>query len=254
MRVGCVEYINAFPLIFPFTKYGKSVDLPTNLEFTFAIPSRLNALLQEKKLDVALTSSVEYLEGDYQLMPDFCIASREKILSVNLYTRIPLHELSGKSIGLTSHSKTSVALLKVLCHHFWQVTPHFVPLENPHENHDAFLLIGDPALQKMKFDGFETIDLAEAWYTNTHLPFVFAVFAAQKNVVTSPLHSFIEKTLAASHEHPDEIVHAAHLQSGLREEIISYYYSLFQFRLGKKELQGLKTFNQLRNDVSKICA
>ena len=67
LRVGSIDYINALPLNLPF-RLGK---MASHAEFVYGIPSQLNGLLREGELDAALTSSVEYLDGEYQLLPDF---------------------------------------------------------------------------------------------------------------------------------------------------------------------------------------
>ena len=54
--------------------------------------------------------------------------------------------------------------------------------------HDAALLIGDPALQIDRSQYF-TLDLAEEWIRRTGKPFVFAFWAVRQNALSeaSPL-------------------------------------------------------------------
>src|SRR5262245_46647635 len=168
MRIGFVDYINTLPISLPF-RLGI---IETNFEFVYKIPSELNHLLRGGKLDIALVSSVEYLQGNYSLAPGFGIACADQIMSVNLYTQIPISALTGKRVGLTHHSATSVELLKVLCYHLWKIEPQFELLDRkePLSKYAAFLLIGDEALANVSVSSFEAIDLGLAWHTLTGLP------------------------------------------------------------------------------------
>ncbi|MCH9626680.1 MAG: Chorismate dehydratase [Chlamydiales bacterium] len=247
-HIGMVEYINALPFHLPF-RLG---EIKTEASITYGIPSAVNAQLRAGKLDMALTSCAEYFDGPYQLLPGFCIGACKEILSVNLYTRLP--KLDGATIAVTHHSATSIALLKVLCHHFWKVEPTFIPLERekPLTHYDAFLLIGDEALEQLTIPGYQTIDLASAWYEATQLPFVFAVFAQRGGAHD---HSGeLEASLQWSEANRGRLIHEAHLQSGLAPELIDRYYTLCRYRLEDKEREGLNLFQQLREHVSKVCA
>lgn len=241
-QIGIVEYINALPFYFPL-QIG---ELQTEHTFTYDIPSRLNTQLREGKLDMALTSCSEYLDGTYQLLPGYCIGAHKEILSVNLYLQ---GKLDGGRIGLTHHSATSIALLKVLCHHFWKEKPNFVPLQEG-EKYDGFLLIGDNALKKMTIPGYRTIDLASAWYEATRLPFVFAVIAVREGIQCDG--DEFEAALQWSEANRERLVEAAYTQTGLPKNLINRYYDVCCYRLGEKELEGLQLFKNLRESVSKI--
>jgi len=247
MRVGFVEYINALPFTLPF-RLGH---MPF-FSCTYAIPSKLNALLKENALDVALTSSVEYLDGPYKLLAGYCIAAHEEILSVNLYYKKSLSQ-----IAVTHHSATSISLLKVLLKNQWKIQPEFIPLDRkrPLESYDAFLLIGDEALEKMHLPGYTTVDLAKAWNEMTKLPFVFAVFSVNEHVDQEDIHLLqenLESALAWTKNHFETLIEYAHKQTGLPQQLIRCYYSLCKYRLGDKEMEGLEKFKELRHDVQPL--
>ncbi len=251
LNIGIVEYINALPFHLPF-RLG---ELQTKATFTYGIPSELNRQLHEGKLDIALTSSVEYFNGSYQLLPGYCIGAHKEILSVNLYIRgeqvvrdknFDRKVLEGAQIGLTHHSGTSIALLKVLCAHFWKVKPNFVPLTQ-NEVYDGFLLIGDDALKKLTIPGYQTIDLATAWYEATQLPFVFALITMREDI--SYKADEFEKALQWSETHREYLVDAAHKQCGLPKALINRYYDVCKYRLGENELEGLHLFQSLSKHV-----
>lgn len=246
MNIGCVSYLNALPFVLPFQYHY----LPTTHRFVLDIPSVLNTQMRSGNLDLALTSCLESLEGGHRPLEGFCISSKERVLSVNLYARVPLSALNGVTIALTHHSKTSVALLKVLCHSFWKVTPHFTSLqrEHPLETYEAFLLIGDEALEKKEIPGYFTYDLAEAWYVETGLPFVFALFSVRKGTDPArliPVQQQLTCALDWSEKNLPLIEEEAYKRSRLPKTLLHEYYSLLNYRLGEKEKQALKTFYQL---------
>ncbi len=255
LRVGCVEYINALPLNLPF----QLREIESTIHFTYDIPSQLNALLRQKKLDVALSSSVEYLDGDYQMLEGFGISSLKQILSVNLYTQHAVHELSGKRVGVTHHSATSVALLKTLCNHLWKIEPDFEILDRkkPYSHYDAFLLIGDEALANLTISGFQTIDMGAAWHALTALPFVYAVFSIRNEVQPSQitlLKEQLEDAINWSSSHRKIIEAKALSRCRVKPELIETYYSLLNYRLGPKEMEGLELFKKLKAcDVQAVC-
>jgi predicted solute-binding protein len=246
-RIGCVNYINALPLYLPF-RLGK---IAHDFEFIYDIPSALNTLLRRKAIDAALTSSVEYLDGDYHFIKGLGISGLNTIMSVNFYTQFPILALSGMRVGLTHHSATSIALLKVLCHYLWKIEPHFEPLnrEEPFINYAAFLLIGDEALKHLSISNFQTIDLCHAWYMLTALPFVFAVMAVKEATDKQKIAEIgkkFETALNWSDSNREVVESEALKHSSLPPALIQKYFSVINYRLGKKEMEGLKTFNHLR--------
>ncbi len=102
----------------------------------------------------------------------------------------------------------------------------------------------------------ETIDLASAWYEATHLPFLFAVFVANKSIERDQLYSLqnqLDKALHWSDTHREKVEREAQKLSQLPLELIREYYTLCRYRLSKKDLESLTLFNKLR-DVSKVCS
>lgn len=237
MRAGFVSYINALPLIMGLQTEG--------MECIYAPPATLNQLLKEGKLDVALTSSIFYLQhqDQYACSSDFGIASKEQVLSVNFYTRLPLHQLNGSRIGLTADSATSVALLQLLCRKQWKISPTFEPFRLPKEEYDAFLLIGDEALQHQTIAGYTTIDLAHEWKKWTSLPFVFALFIYPNKTPVPTFFDQIRKSYQWGQRHQDSLYAQAEKQSGLPKKTVIEYFNTLQYRFSDREINGLKKFH-----------
>ncbi|MBS0622040.1 MAG: menaquinone biosynthesis protein, partial [Verrucomicrobia bacterium] len=178
LRVGHLNFCNAIPL---YTSLSSAVQL------VGGVPSELNALLREGKLDLSLVSSFEYLSHSslYDLLPGYCIAAEGQVRSVHLHVKGPLAALNDQPLALTPQSASSAQLVKLFCRYFWHIRPHFVTL--PHLNqcmdYKAFLLIGDQALLHPGFPGYTRFDLAQVWKEKTDLPITFAVFAMRKRLM-----------------------------------------------------------------------
>ena len=196
VRLGAVGYLNARPLV-----YG--LDVSPRFDLRYDVPSECARLLHEGAIDLGLIPSIEYLRGGvYRIAPDLAIASRGPVDSVAIYTTRPIADV--RSIALDTSSRTSVALVSVLCARRFRIRPALESrgpdLEDMLGHCDAALLIGDNALL-LDHENFrpprlgvgqlapgprprlEKIDLGEAWSTMTGLPFVWAFWAGRPDAL-----------------------------------------------------------------------
>jgi chorismate dehydratase len=242
VRLGAVDYLNARPLV-----YG--LELRHRLALRFDPPSKCAALLHEGSIDVGMIPSIEYLRGHepYCAVPDVAIVSEGPVASVALYSKVPVERI--RSIAADTSSRTSHALLRVLCYERLGIDPEFVPMA-PHpvemlNRCEAALLIGDAALF---FDheaaSLLKVDLGAEWTGLTGLPFVWAFWAGRPGVLT-PDHVrwLIEareegvkaaETIAAAYCGP---ARAAVGQRYLKENV--------RYHWGERESEGLLTFYDL---------
>lgn len=176
-RIGSVSYLNAVPLT-------RGIED----KVIFATPARLAELLRRDDLDAALVSTAEVLLTDrYDILDGIAVASLGEVYSVLLAHRRPLAEL--KEIYCHTASLSGLNLLKVLLAE-QGLKPEFKPLANPRNalDHDAVLLIGDPAIDFQRAPHeHEILDLGLAWLELTKLPFVFAVWALRRGIENSQL-------------------------------------------------------------------
>src|ERR1700704_2914205 len=118
IRLGAVSYLNTGPLV-----HGLD-EQPDRFHIRFDLPSRCAALLHDNQVDLGLIPSIEYLHGPaYRIVPGVAIASDGPVASVALFSRRPIGTV--RSIALDSGSRTSVALLKVLCARRFRIAPTF---------------------------------------------------------------------------------------------------------------------------------
>ncbi len=99
MRIGCVKYLNARPLIHGWPD-----------EVLFDHPAALCRKLAANELDVALVSSIEYLRNPvYRIVNGISIASAGPVFSVVVAHTAEFREL--EEIEIDPASQTSVSLL-----------------------------------------------------------------------------------------------------------------------------------------------
>jgi chorismate dehydratase len=92
-------------------------------------PGELNILMKEGSLDMSPISAGAYpeMQDSVVLLPDFCLSSIGYVRSVVLQSKLPIEDLDMKKIGLTSASKTSMVLLKILLEKYYH-KPDYVNL------------------------------------------------------------------------------------------------------------------------------
>lgn len=251
LRVGFVNYMNSLPFHAAFTL--GALKPPATL--TFEVPTKLNQALRGGELDVSFLSAAEYLKHQqaYELLPGLCIGARDRVASVCVYVRHSIQRLNGAVVGLTPQSASSANLLRILCKHFWKVEPRFQPMNHPEDfkNCEGVLLIGDDCLAKPQLPSFTTIDLAQAWYYCTGLPFTFAVFAARREVVRDQsseleqLQYSLQEALSWARRHPEEIEKLALSRNTIDLATLREYYSLLRYDLDDEQQQGLQHFAEL---------
>lgn len=182
LRLGKIGYLNVMPIYYPL----ETNIIPHSFEIISGIPAQLNELARTGNLDISSTSSIEYARNfsKYYLIPNLCIGSNGPVMSVLFLSKLPLHKLNGKKVILTSHSHTSVALLKMFLKSqgisVEYLTGNVMDFVNQEHIHGA-LAIGDEALMLRNNPHIPyIIDLGEQWKRETGLPFVFGVWVAVK--------------------------------------------------------------------------
>lgn len=247
VRVSAVSFLNARPLLHGLERQRELFDL------SFDLPSACAARLHAGEVDLGLIPAIEYLRGDYRLVPGMAIGSDGPIVSVAVFSRQPIGRV--RRLALDTSSRTSAALCRVLCARQWDIAPEFVPaapgLAAMLRDADAALVIGDPALAiDAAREGVEKIDLGEAWQRLTGLPFVYAAWAGRAGVL-APAHLAAlvaardgglaaRDALAAEAAGGDPVVATA--LAGYLRDNLSYTF-------GDREQAGLERFFELAAEV-----
>lgn len=174
MKVCSVSYLNSIPFVFGLENSQLDMEIST------AIPSDCASQLLNMDVDVALVPVAIIPQLDYsKIISPFCISSDGAVQTVCLFSECPLEEI--ETIYLDYHSKTSNALVQILCQKFWNIKPKFIDgkdsFEEKIEGRTAGVIIGDRA--NAYRDSYDYIyDLSEEWKKHTSLPFVFACWVS----------------------------------------------------------------------------
>lgn len=240
LRFGSVPYLNARPLL-----HGLSDEVG---ELHLAVPGVLSRRLLAGQLDVALAPVVIALDHpDLVIVPAGAVVARGPVKSVLLFAKVPPQEI--RTVALDTSSRTSAALVRVLCTHLWNIAPQFSERAPDPDlcdlDTDAALLIGDPALAAV-WNGPAPIDLGQAWTEWTGLPFVFATWLARNEEVAVEARPFLERAAARGRAALAEIGHDGARRLGLDAgEAVHYLREHLSFEYGAEEAAGLAKFGAL---------
>lgn len=228
LRIGCVEYLNARPLI-------RGWDGPVD----FASPSLLCERLARGDLDVALVSSFEFLRNPiYRIVDGVSITSDGPVYSVVVAHHGDAAEI--RSIELDPASETSVALLRyVLAQR--NLNPALVPRSTAPDG-AARLLIGDQAIRlRQSGSDLKFWDLGAEWKRIVGLPFVYALWLVRPEVANAEL--IAERLRSLRDRNWSQIDQVVAEQTGFGREFCARYYTEhLRFGLGEREKSGLRSF------------
>jgi len=241
IRVGAVSFLNARPLTWALDRQ------PRRWQVRYDLPSTCTQLLHAGAVDLGLISSVEYLERpDYRLVPGVGVGSRGPIASVAVFTRRETRDV--RSIALDTSSRTSVALVKVLCAKRFGIAPEFrahpPDLEAMLRDADAALLIGDPAFELDPASaGVRKIDLGEEWTALTGLPFIYAAWTGRPGAVTMDDVAVLQAAQAEGVASAAAIAaEYAGARASVRPLAETYLRDNVRYGMGPDEVAGLQLF------------
>ena len=246
VRLGAVSYLNTKPLVHGLDRR------PDLFTVRFDVPAQCAALLHEGRIDLGLIPAIEYLRGDYCIVPGVAIGSDGEIASVAVFSKVPIDRIA--TLALDVSSRTSVALTRILCARQWRITPKLVPadpeLRSMLARADAALVIGDPALSiDPARHGLIKIDLGSEWRAMTGLPFVYAMWCGRDGAAT-PDH--VAALNAAKEQGQAAIVEIARAEGrGDRvpeQRALHYLRDNLKYGLGETELAGLRRFHELATE------
>jgi chorismate dehydratase len=251
-RLGHIQFINCLPLYYGMVKN----DVLLDVDLVRANPADLATELVAGDLDLAPIPVIEYARhaDKFVLLPDIAISSDGEVQSILLVSKVPVEELSGRTVALASNSRTSVVLARVLLERRWGVKADYVdmPPDLPAmlRDADAALLIGDEAIRTYWEcpAHLHAYDLGTEWKAWTGLPFVFAVWAVRREYAQAnpaavrKVAEALAGSLSYCRAHLDEISdYAAQWETFSADKFRSYFDAL-QFRFDPRYREGLTRF------------
>jgi chorismate dehydratase len=273
LRISVVQYLNTSPLVWGFT-HGL---LAGKYDLSFTVPSQCAESLRAGDVDIAIIPAIEYQRiDDLVILPDLAIASKRRVRSLLLISKVPL--VDAKSIALDRSSRSTQALTKILCGRHWRIEPEFremaPELGEMLAGNDAALLIGDPALRvsvaiesepgfvkaaALSVDGeivcdaatlglagggkLYVYDIVEQWRAMTGLSAVLAVWAARPAVATPEVVADFHASRAFGLLNLPELCDEAAAQLGLpAADLQSYLTENIDFTLDEENRAGLTKY------------
>ncbi len=241
LRLGVVPYMNAKPLIYGLNQYTDSIEL------SFEVPSLLPAMLNNDQIDVAIIPSIEYFRsGRYAIIPGISISSYGAVESVKIFSKVPIQDIH--SVALDKSSLTSCALTRILFREHYHLSPHYTQWNKHYDisntQVDAVLLIGDNAM-KITEGEYITMDLGQAWFEYTRLPFVYAVWVVRKGCHIPGINKLLKTAKEAGIRSVKELaVTESHRLQLTQERCLNYLTNSIRYNLDTEEIEGLWAFYQ----------
>lgn len=250
LKISAISFLNTAPLMWDFENGETARALREHFEFSYTIPSRCAEQLSAGEADIGIipVAALTTIPG-LTIIPDVSIASKDKVRSILLVSKVPAHRI--RSVATDNSSRTSAALVQVFLKKFVGIDAGYGPqapdLKEMLRWHDAGLLIGDPALQAQT-TGYHVYDLAEEWRRWTYLPFVFAVWAVRKAALQD-FHGNIniarvfQQSRDHGLEHIPEIARDWAPRLALSEGLVRDYLTQnIDYSLDAENIEGLKLF------------
>jgi chorismate dehydratase len=277
LRISIVQYLNTAPLVRGFT-HGP---LRGKYQLSFTVPSQCAEALRLGEVDIAIIPAIELQRmEDLVVLPNLSIASKKSVRSLLLVSKKPIHDV--RRIALDRSSRSTQALVRILCAKHWHITPEFFEadpdLPAMLRQADAALLIGDPALRlalhsephSRRDDTGESLfpaelaglpsasllflyDMVEKWRALTSFPAVLALWAARPATVTPEVIGDFQDSLAFGKQHSEEI--SAEASRALKipaEKISRYLTENIDYTLDKENLGGLQRYYDLSAELGLI--
>jgi chorismate dehydratase len=253
IRIGRINYTNVWPIFyhFPWEQFKEEVEVISR------VPTELNEAMRKGEIDMGPISSFAYGETyeNYVLLPNLSVSAYGKVNSILLFHRKPLHEALQGTIALSTASATSVNLLKIITHYFFQSTPKYkyAPpiLHDMLKEADAALLIGDDAIRaSWTNEAYLVTDLGEQWLKSTGQWMTFAVWAVNKSIaerypelLKRIYGAFVDsKKQALANYEP--MVNEAHNKLGGTVPFWRNYFKQLGYDFGPEQWSGLQRYFQ----------
>lgn len=271
LHISVVEYLNTAPLVWGFT----DGPLRGRYALSFTVPSLCAEALRNAEADVAIIPSIEYQRMDGVVaLPGMSVAAKREVRSILVVAKKPI-ELA-RRVALDRSSRSSVALVRLLCAGRWGIQPEFIEAEpDPAamlSRADAALVIGDPALRvAVKMDalagkqpggeaccagdpselpvpGLQTLfvyDVAHEWREMTGQPCVLAIWVGRREAITPEVVADFLASKEYGMAHIEEIAEGAALKLDLPASALERYLrENIDFSLDEENRAGLEFYFQ----------
>lgn len=254
LRVGRIPFLVCAPFFHDFL--GREESFP-DVEFLDGPPSAHSAGLKDGSIHLSPASSITFAQkpGAFVLSPNLCTSCSFEVRSVKLFSQVPVEELTGKTLRLTSQSRTSVNLLRILLEMRYGVKPVYLSGLAAEPGDDACLLIGDLALEETERSRFRfSYDLGTLWQEWQGLPFVFGAWIISRTALSPSLRPVLENYLESTEKSIEKFRAdvpgclsrwLGRYPVNLPREVVEDYYRVLDYRFTDERKRSLSLFFEL---------
>ncbi|HUS87077.1 MAG TPA: menaquinone biosynthesis protein [Bacteroidales bacterium] len=241
IRISAVRYANTYPLLYGLRESG--IEEKATIEIDH--PAECARKLAAGEVDISLVpiAALPDIKG-YKIISDYCIGTNGAVRTVLLLTNSPFSEL--RKIFLDYRSRTSVALTRILAKKYWKTNFEWEGTGPDFDFHnigakEGLVLIGDQCFNFENRYPYR-LDLALEWNRFTGLPFVFACWAATKEIDKEFL-EFFNKALTFGASNIESAASKFSSVSSMPPDVlISYLHDDIDFRLNEDKKMAMNRF------------
>ena len=212
----------------------------------FQIPAACADQVASGVADIGIIPSFELTRQDLEVIPGAGIACHGPVRSILLISARPAAGI--RRLAVDSSSRTSVQLARLILERRFGAAPELIPhppdLDAMLRLADAALIIGDPALRiEPSRLPYQVYDLGKEWVEMTGLPFVFAVWAGRKNVITPEVAEAFQGSCQFGRARIEEIVTAESSRREIAPELVRQYLTRhIVHELDSRDYEGMNLF------------
>jgi len=245
-KIGKFGFLNNYLPYYWLEKQKKCSGLE-GFEIVESPPNKLCEMIEKGVIDFAPIPSFFYITKKKVLRNyDFCIASKNRVLSVVVVSNGK--ELEDGAIAVSGATVTSLNLLKIILKERGLKNKLVVKKEkNANELLKSFknaLVIGDEAI-KARMVYRVVMDLGEEWYEMTGYPMVFGISASLKEKNMEEVNKMIMNSVDWGINNLDEVVEEAKQKFSMPSEFLEEYFKTLSYRLGSRRKRGLQKFEEM---------
>jgi chorismate dehydratase len=268
LRIAAISFLNPAPLLYNFEHEPMASMLAARYTRHYTTPANCARELHAGNADLGLIPIAE-LTPELAIVPGCTIASLDEVRSILLLVKNPrgLGQQDALaavgSIAADAASRSSQAYAHILFEQWTGSRPVFSEADADPlamlAQHDAALLIGDPALlareQREEIDAVHGhallwLDLAHLWREHTGLPWVAAVWAVRPAALVDVSSAQLIEDLIASRDaglaNIPALVEEWSPRTGLPREVVRTYLTRnIHYVLDEPCLEAIRLFRSL---------
>lgn len=237
-KISAVSYTNSYPFVYGLQHHIIS----KHIELSLDNPAVCAKKLVNNEVDIGLIPVIALEELNYyNILSGYCIGAVNNVQTVVLASNNELQEI--KEVFLDNQSRSSNMLCRVLEKNYWRKGLEFqynneITLPVLKENQGC-IIIGDRVFETRSNYKYR-YDLSKEWFEFTRLPFVFAVWAANKQLNPQFIEQF-EQAVYFGMQNMDKAIEV--LAEPDKKDILKDYYTRnISYIFDNEKKKGMKLF------------